>query len=105
MIRRPPRSTLFPYTTLFRSEPFGNVHLEALASGLPIVTSTEAGGSELIQDGVNGAVVDPRDAKALAVAVDRFREMSPAGREAASAAARRAAEQIRRAHGRTPVNL
>src|SRR5260370_28317460 len=23
MIRRPPRSTLFPYTTLFRSPPFG----------------------------------------------------------------------------------
>src|SRR3712207_6930570 len=23
MIRRPPRSTLFPYTTLFRSTPFG----------------------------------------------------------------------------------
>src|SRR3712207_7811279 len=23
MIRRPPRSTLFPYTTLFRSSPFG----------------------------------------------------------------------------------
>src|SRR5688572_32232593 len=25
MIRRPPRSTLFPYTTLFRSEPSGHV--------------------------------------------------------------------------------
>src|SRR5690242_21328422 len=25
MIRRPPRSTLFPYTTLFRSEPVGDV--------------------------------------------------------------------------------
>src|SRR3712207_8767102 len=25
MIRRPPRSTLFPYTTLFRSEPVGPV--------------------------------------------------------------------------------
>src|SRR6476661_2324480 len=25
MIRRPPRSTLFPYTTLFRSEPVGRV--------------------------------------------------------------------------------
>src|SRR3712207_8669926 len=25
MIRRPPRSTLFPYTTLFRSEPGGEV--------------------------------------------------------------------------------
>src|SRR3712207_7159974 len=24
MIRRPPRSTLFPYTTLFRSESFGD---------------------------------------------------------------------------------
>src|SRR2546427_3148026 len=29
MIRRPPRSTLFPYTTLFRSEPGGEqVHRE-----------------------------------------------------------------------------
>src|SRR5258708_21695396 len=27
MIRRPPRSTLFPYTTLFRSEPFGEMAL------------------------------------------------------------------------------
>src|SRR3712207_8798771 len=26
MIRRPPRSTLFPYTTLFRSPPAGDVH-------------------------------------------------------------------------------
>src|SRR2546426_2331099 len=25
MIRRPPRSTLFPYTTLFRSQEFGNI--------------------------------------------------------------------------------
>src|SRR2546429_4086197 len=31
MIRRPPRSTLFPYTTLFRSEPVGDP-----ATGLPI---------------------------------------------------------------------
>src|SRR5258708_29137211 len=27
MIRRPPRSTLFPYTTLFRSTPFGLIPL------------------------------------------------------------------------------
>src|SRR2546426_5920844 len=26
MIRRPPRSTLFPYTTLFRSEPMRQIH-------------------------------------------------------------------------------
>src|SRR3712207_7205674 len=28
MIRRPPRSTLFPYTTLFRSDDAGHVHAE-----------------------------------------------------------------------------
>src|SRR3712207_8483068 len=28
MIRRPPRSTLFPYTTLFRSSPLEFVHQE-----------------------------------------------------------------------------
>src|SRR2546426_10008656 len=28
MIRRPPRSTLFPYTTLFRSDPWGGATLE-----------------------------------------------------------------------------
>src|SRR3712207_7732471 len=30
MIRRPPRSTLFPYTTLFRSEPAGLDGLDAV---------------------------------------------------------------------------
>src|SRR6266487_258377 len=29
MIRRPPRSTLFPYTTLFRSRPAGPAHRRA----------------------------------------------------------------------------
>src|SRR3712207_8257726 len=29
MIRRPPRSTLFPYTTLFRSQPCGYGRLES----------------------------------------------------------------------------
>src|SRR5256885_10748146 len=30
MIRRPPRSTLFPYTTLFRSVAVGRVHFHAV---------------------------------------------------------------------------
>ena len=38
-------------------EPFGNVHLEALASGVPVLTSAAAGGAEVVQDGVSGAVV------------------------------------------------
>src|SRR2546426_10751174 len=35
MIRRPPRSTLFPYTTLFRSIPFWLLASGLLASFLP----------------------------------------------------------------------
>src|SRR6185436_3317602 len=31
MIRRPPRSTLFPYTTLFRSTAKVNMHVKAIA--------------------------------------------------------------------------
>src|SRR5260370_32803039 len=31
MIRRPPRSTLFPYTTLFRSRPFTYLHYAYLS--------------------------------------------------------------------------
>src|SRR2546429_5648470 len=40
MIRRPPRSTLFPYTTLFRSENHGQVvdggHVEGLVEGADV---------------------------------------------------------------------
>ncbi len=39
-----------------RYEPFGNVHLEALASGVPVLTSSLTGGSEVVSDGVSGAV-------------------------------------------------
>src|SRR5258705_4529710 len=55
MIRRPPRSTLFPYTTLFRSRTFwdnvgknmrdpkwtwGDMHFDVLAPDAAVVTST-----------------------------------------------------------------
>jgi len=72
-----------------RYEPFGNVHLEALASGLAVVTTSAAGGSEVVDEGKNGAVVPPDDPSALAGAVARLRAMDPAG---LAEAARRAAE-------------
>jgi UDP-glucose:(heptosyl)LPS alpha-1,3-glucosyltransferase len=71
-----------------RYEPFGNVHLEALASGLPVATTTAAGAAEVL-DPDSGAVVAPRDARALAAALDRLRARDP-GR--LLAAARAAAE-------------
>src|SRR3712207_7248555 len=40
MIRRPPRSTLFPYTTLFRSLPGSTVPFFLLSFGLGMVAGT-----------------------------------------------------------------
>jgi UDP-glucose:(heptosyl)LPS alpha-1,3-glucosyltransferase len=69
-------------------EPFGNVHLEALAAGLPVVTTTAAGGAEAVSPD-SGVVVPPRQPAAVAAALERLRR-SDRGR--ASAAARAAAE-------------
>jgi len=69
-------------------EPFGNVHLEALASGLPVVTTTVAGGAEALSDGC-GAVVPPRQPAAVAAALARLRASE---RSVLTAAARAAAE-------------
>src|SRR5256885_15406267 len=42
MIRRPPRSTLFPYTTLFRSRDLPGHHLEALDGPRTLLDSEES---------------------------------------------------------------
>jgi UDP-glucose:(heptosyl)LPS alpha-1,3-glucosyltransferase len=71
-----------------RYEPFGNVHLEALASGLPVVTTTSAGGAEVVSPEC-GAVVPPADAAAVTAALERLRA---ADVRALASAARTAAE-------------
>jgi UDP-glucose:(heptosyl)LPS alpha-1,3-glucosyltransferase len=54
-------------------EPFANVCLEALACGLPVVTSRINGASEIIQPGGNGAIVEhPDDIDGLARAIQPF---------------------------------
>ena len=45
---------------------FGLVVNEALASGLPVICSPFAGAADLIQEGKNGYVLNPRDTKKLA---------------------------------------
>src|SRR3712207_9029028 len=45
MIRRPPRSTLFPYTTLFRSVFFRNVRASGVVPQLSVIAGPCAGGA------------------------------------------------------------
>lgn len=50
-------------------DPFPNVILEAMACGLPVITSTTCGGSEFIRAGENGYVCDALDTVALRDAI------------------------------------
>lgn len=48
---------IFLLPTLY--DPFSNACLEALASGLPVITTRANGFSEIIENGVHGSIVDP----------------------------------------------
>ncbi len=48
---------VFLFPTLY--DPFGMVISEAMASGLPVLTSVTAGAAELIEHGVSGVVANP----------------------------------------------
>jgi glycosyltransferase involved in cell wall biosynthesis len=68
-------------------EPLGNVILEAMAMGLPVVASRNGGVPELVEDGKSGLLFAPGDAAELADRLadlllhpDRRREMGEAGR-------------------------
>ncbi len=49
-------------------EPFANVMLESMAMGTPLLVSSVGGGPELVEDGVTGRVLPPRQPEAWATA-------------------------------------
>jgi UDP-glucose:(heptosyl)LPS alpha-1,3-glucosyltransferase len=82
-------SDIFLLPTLY--DPFSNACLEALAAGLPVITTRANGFSEIIADGVHGSIVEQAsDLESLRGALqfwsdpERRREARPAIIERAS---------------------
>ena len=68
MLRIYAAADIFILPTIY--DPFSNACLEALACGLPVITTRSNGFSEIIEDGVHGSIVDhARDLLALRDAI------------------------------------
>ena len=57
------------------NEAYGNVVVEAMACGVPVLAYRRGGPGELVQPGVNGLLVPPDDAAALAEAVSQAEQI------------------------------
>jgi glycosyltransferase involved in cell wall biosynthesis len=64
---------------------------EAMAAGLPIIASYESGATTLVDDGVEGFIVRPRDPEHIAAAMLRIATDPTLGRQMGEAAYRRGA--------------
>jgi len=53
-------------------EGFANVGLQAMASGIPVVTTSVGGMPEMVQHEITGLVVPPGDSKTLAQAIEEL---------------------------------
>lgn len=70
------------------AEGFSNTILEAMATGLPVVSTDVVGVRDCVRDGHNGLLVPPRDPEALAKAVGRMLDDTPLRRRLAHTALR-----------------
>jgi glycosyltransferase involved in cell wall biosynthesis len=54
------------------TEAFGNVTLESMASGLPVVAASATGATNLVRDGETGMLVEPCDTNGFADALEAY---------------------------------
>jgi UDP-glucose:(heptosyl)LPS alpha-1,3-glucosyltransferase len=76
---------IFVLPTIY--DPFSNASLEALAAGLPVITTSANGFSEIMREGIDGTLVNPDDVGGIAKSIDEI--LPGANREERRAAARR----------------
>ena len=60
-------------------EAFGNVAVEAMACGVPVIAYRRGGPAEIVVDGVTGFLVEPDDVAGLVTAVARLGEIDRLG--------------------------
>ncbi len=80
-------------------EPFGQVVVEAMAFGIPVIAPDEGGPADIVTDGVTGISCTPRDVHALAGAMGRAMTLPPdrpPGNDDRSPSSRRAIFRRRR---------
>lgn len=74
-------------------EPFGMVAIEAMCAGKPLVAAAHGGLLDIVDDGVSGFLVAPRDAQALADAIARLVD-DPALRQQMGSAGQQRQERL-----------
>lgn len=75
-------------------EPFATVFLEAMALGRPIICASDGGITDVVEDGVHGLIVPPRDDVAAAAALARLLTDEPARLRMGQAAAEMVASKL-----------
>lgn len=73
-------------------EPHGQVVVEAMAAGVPVIAAAAGGPAEIVTDGVDGLLVPPGDVDALALALQRLAADAALRAELSAAGRRRAAD-------------
>jgi glycosyltransferase involved in cell wall biosynthesis len=68
------RSDILCFPSFFESESFGNVAVEAMMFGLPVVATHWRGIPDVVDDGVTGIVIPVHDVAALADALEKLIE-------------------------------